>query len=275
MGVERSSQYVLGGTRTEQQRLLSQAEDYQPHTRSLLANIKIQRGWRVVDIGCGPIGILDLLSESVGPEGEVVGLEREPRFVEMARLEVAKRRLKNVRILQADALHNGLEKNSFDLVHERLVMINLSARDVLLSEMVSLARPGGTVVLEDVDNVSWLCEPAHPSWHVLLDTFHAVHKAGGGDGFIGRRLRGYLRTVGLSNVQTNVHVETIGLGQYRRTHLVSLLDSIRDKVIAMGLLTEEALREHMDSLVKHLENPDTTVMDKLLVQAWGQKPSLS
>jgi hypothetical protein len=128
------------------------------------------------------------------------------------------------------------------------------------------------VILEDIDNVSWLCEPAHPSWNILLDVFHAVHKAGGGDGFIGRRLRNYLITAGLINVQTDVHVETIGGGQYRRTHLVSLIDSIRDKVVAMGLLTDKELTDHKSALLKHLENPDTTVIDKLLIQAWGQKP---
>jgi len=272
MAIKQSSPYVLGGTQTEQQRLLMQAEDYKPHARSLLTNIKIQPGSRVIDMGCGPIGILDLLSERVGPDGEVLGLEREARFAEMARIEVAKRGLRNVKIVQADAVHSGLEKNSFDLVHERLVMINLSAPDALLSEMVSLARPGGTVVLEDVDNVSWLCEPAHPSWNVLLDIFHTVHKAGGGDGFIGRRLPNYLRTAGLSNVQTRVQVEAVSVGQYRRTHLVSLLDSIRDKVVAMRLLTGRQLDEHMDALLKHLENPETTVIDKLLIQAWGQKP---
>lgn len=273
MGVDDSSPYVLGGSQTEQQRLLSQAQDYELHARTLLAKIKIQQGWRVVDIGCGPIGILDLLSESVGPHGEVIGLEREARFVEMARLEVAKRGLRNVKIVQADALHSGLERNSFDLVHERLVMINLAARDMLLFEMVALTRPGGTVVLEDVDNVSWLCEPAHPSWNVLLDTFHAVHKAGGGDAFVGRRLCTYLRSAGLINVQSNVHVEMIGLAQYRRTHLVSLVDSIRDKVVAMGLLTDKELTDHRNALLNHLRNPDTTVVDKLLIQAWGQKPS--
>ena len=272
MRPEQSSAYILGGTQTEQQRLVSQAKDYEPHVRSLLNKIEIRRGWRVVDIGCGPIGVLNLLSESVGPGGEVLGLEREPRFVEMARLEIANRGLKNVRIVQANALQTGLKKNSFDLVHERLVMVNVSARDALLAEMVSLARPGGTVVLEDIDNVTWLCEPAHPSWNVLLATFLAVYKAGGGDSFIGRRLPNYLRTVGLKNVQTTVHLEMIGLGQYRRTHLVSLLDSIREKVMAFGLLTDEELNDHRDALLKHLENPGTTVMEPLLVQAWGQKP---
>ena len=48
-----------------------------------------------MDVGCGPIGILNLLSQRVGPHGSVVGVEREPRFVEMARAEIAKRGLMN------------------------------------------------------------------------------------------------------------------------------------------------------------------------------------
>lgn len=81
--------------------------------------IRVQDGWRAVDIGCGPIGILNLLSERVGPKGVVIGLEREQRFVEMARVEIAKRGMGNVTMVQGDGLNTGLGKGSFDLVHER------------------------------------------------------------------------------------------------------------------------------------------------------------
>jgi hypothetical protein len=57
------------------------------------------------------------------------------------------------------------------------------------------------------------------------------------------------------------------------THLVSLIDSVRDKVIALGLLDEKALADHRAALMQHLEKPETVVIDKLFVQAWGQKPS--
>ena len=112
-----SPSYPLGGTSTELDRLLSQAEQYEPTTNWLLDQIGVRPGWRAVDIGCGPIGILNLLSQRVGPRGEVVGLEREPRFVEMARAEIAKRGLGNVTMVHADGLNTGLEKSSFDLVH--------------------------------------------------------------------------------------------------------------------------------------------------------------
>jgi protein-L-isoaspartate O-methyltransferase len=88
--------YPLGGTQNERDRLLRQAKAYEPQANWLLDQIGVQRGWRAIDIGCGPIGILNLLSERVGPEGRVVGLEREGRFVEMGKAEIAKRGLHNV-----------------------------------------------------------------------------------------------------------------------------------------------------------------------------------
>ena len=147
MSSTQSQSYPLGGTSTERDRLLSQAEQYEPTANWLLDQIGVQDGWRAVDIGCGPIGILNLLSERVGPKGVVIGLERERRFVEMARAEIAKRGMGNVTMVQGDGLNTGLEKGSFDLVHERLVLINVSAREAFLTEMLSLLRPGGTVAL--------------------------------------------------------------------------------------------------------------------------------
>ena len=91
-----SRSYPLGGTSTERDCLLDQAEQYEPTANWLLDQIGVQPGWRAVDIGCGPIGILNLLSQRVGPSGAVIGLEREPRFVDMARAEIAKRGLGNV-----------------------------------------------------------------------------------------------------------------------------------------------------------------------------------
>jgi hypothetical protein len=59
---------------------------------------------------------------------------------------------------------------------------------------------------------------------------------------------------------------------YRRKHLLSLLDSLRDKIMMLGLLTHDELIKHKELLTRHLDSPNTIVIDKLLVQAWGRKP---
>jgi SAM-dependent methyltransferase len=270
---EQTDPYVLGGTETEQQRLVAQAAEFEEQSRWLLDQIGIEPGWRAVDIGCGPIGVLDLLSERVGEGGSIVGVEREERFVTMARSEIARRGLRNVAVVHADALNTGLQKPAFDLVHERLVMINVPTRDALLREMLALLRPGGTIVLEDVDDISYTCAPLHPSWTALLDAFHTAFHANGGNAYIGRELPSYLRDAGVKNIRVKIHVRTVNPGEYRRTHLLSLLDVLRDKVIGSGILTEKELDAHREALAAHLESPDTLLIDKLLVQAWGQKQS--
>ena len=116
----------------------------------LIDEIGVGKGCRAADIGCGPIGVLDLLSDRVGPSGAVVGVEREARFVAMARTEIAKRGLDNVSIVEGDTLSTELEKGTFDLVHERLVLINVpvSNQHAIVSSMVALARPGAIVSTE-------------------------------------------------------------------------------------------------------------------------------
>lgn len=266
-----SAEYVLGGSQGELTRLRAQAAEYEASARWLLDALAIQPGARVLDVGCGPIGILGLLSERVGTRGKVVGLEREPRFAQMAKQEVERIGLTNVVIVEADALNSGLERESFDLVHERLVMVNVPERELLLSEMLALTAPGGTLALEDIDNVSWLCHPEHASWTALMDAFHTVHRAGGGDPFIGRRLPALLRSAGALDVHAHVQAVLPETGQYRRTHLISLVQSLRPKLVGMGVMDEEELENHVAALTRHLADPNTLVIEKLLVQTWGSK----
>src|SRR5262249_53552385 len=153
--------YVLGGTQTEQQRLTAQAEGLEEPARWMLDRIGLKPGLRVVDVGCGPIGIMNLLSERVGADGTVIGVEREPRFFDMARAEQRRLGLSNVKLVNADALKTGLDKNSYDFVHERLVLINipLDAQQTVLKEMLSLLKPGGTIAIQEFDFVSFACDP--------------------------------------------------------------------------------------------------------------------
>ena len=269
-----SAPYALGeGTLTEQERLIAQARSLEPHARWMLDRIAIKSGARAVDFGCGPIGIMNLLSERVGSDGLVTGIEREPRFAAMAREELNERHLRNVRVIEGDALNTGLEKSSYDFVHERLVLINLppAFQQELLAEMVSLLKPGGAIALQELDSASYVCYPDHPSWNILLSLWNDWFHANGGDEFVGRSLGHLLRSTGVENIQMKAHVDVTQIGGYRRTQLLALFKSVQDVVIASGVITEADLKRHLLAVSEHLADPATTLIDKLIVQAWGQK----
>jgi SAM-dependent methyltransferase len=235
------------------------------------SHLDLKPGLRAVDIGCGPIGFMNLLSERLGADGIVIGVEREPRFFDMACTEQRRRGLSNVKLVNADALNTGLDKNSYDFVHERLVLINipLAAEQAVLKEMLSC----GTIAIQEFDFVSFACDPDHPSWNVLFNTWcDAFHAAGGGNLFIGRSLARLLRSAGAENVRIHAHADLPQVGEYQRTHILSLIESTPDLMVGSGKLNAAELRDHMAALAKHLADPKTTLIDRLVVQAWGTKP---
>jgi SAM-dependent methyltransferase len=269
-----SNPYILGGQITaEGQRLLEQGRGLEPEAKSLLDRIGMQPGWKAIDVGCGPLGILDLLADRVGPASEAVGLERESRLVEMGQAIRAQRGLRNARFVLGDVYNNGLPRASFDLVHTRLLLINLKDPEGALAELAALVRPGGVVAVQDIDQVPWLCEPPHPAWEALISAFLMVWRANGLDPLIGRRLPALLRAAGLVDVQVEVHARADTPGAYHRKHLLALIGSIRDELVERGLFTESELAALMGALERHLDAPNTLVTRPLLFQAWGRRPT--
>jgi SAM-dependent methyltransferase len=266
------TEYILGGTLTEQERLIAQAAGLTPEANMLLDAVDVRPGWRAIDFGCGPIGILPLLVERVGVAGKVVGLERESRFVKMARSIMAERGLENVEIVEADANASGLASDSFDFAHERLVILQQPNPQAILGEMVRVVRPGGIVATEDIDEVSWLCYPPHPAWNRLFQALLSLCAVWGVDPFIGRRLPSLLRSVGLIDVRAEVRLRLDQPGEYRRMQLLWLIESMRTPMAARGILPEADIAALMADLRRHLEDPETIVVREMLMQAWGRKP---
>lgn len=95
-------QYILGYREEDQRRLQRQAQQFAFESNWLFDQLGDLDGARVVEIGCGPHGCLDLLSLRVGPSGSVVGVERSADAVAMARQMVAERGLENVEVLRAE-----------------------------------------------------------------------------------------------------------------------------------------------------------------------------
>src|SRR5215470_16214275 len=93
-----SQTYLLGHGETEEQRLKKQAEELRQESESLFDRIGLEPGGRALDLGCGPQGVLDLLSERVGPSGHVIGVERNLESVATAKRFVLDRGLANVQV---------------------------------------------------------------------------------------------------------------------------------------------------------------------------------
>ena len=265
--------YPLGSSAGESARLQRQADELAPDSAALLARVGLRSGQSAIDLGCGPRGILDLLTERVSPGGRVVGLDADPAHTAMAAGFVSARALSGAEIVTADARHTGLLSGSFDLVHARTLLVNLPDPAAVVSEMVRLAKPGGAVAVAEPDTELALCYPPHPAFDRICAIFPVAFSRNGADPAIGRRVSELFRQAGLTDVGVESRAQMYPPGNSRRTVRLDLVRAMRTQIVEMGLASGQELDELDAAARPHLEDPHTVVMSGLLFLVWGHKPA--
>jgi SAM-dependent methyltransferase len=264
--------YFLGYRDAEQRRLQLQAEQLAGEAAWLLDRVGPLDGGRVVELGCGPRGYLDALSERVGLSGNVVGVERSVDAVALARMLIARRALDNVELVHGDARDTGLPGGAFDLATARLVLVNVPRPEEIVDEAVRLARPGGTVAFHEADALTDVCDPPLEAWTRLRELLNRYADLNGIDLFVGRRLPRLLRAAGLADVQMRPVIHLHEPGHPRRSLLPDFVDNLRERLLAHGLIARDELDRLQAAVRQHVEDRNTLVVSHLYIQAWGRKP---
>jgi ubiquinone/menaquinone biosynthesis C-methylase UbiE len=266
-------EYVLGASTIERERLLKQCELFRPEAAQMLDRIGVGRDWWTIDVGCGPLGILDLLAERTGAGAEVIGLERDPNMLEFGHELMAERKLDSVRLIQGDARQTGMPSSSFDLAHARLLLVNVPEPEGVVAELARITRPGGFVASEEVDWISWVCDPMHPAWARLIEINADIWRKRGMDVNVGRRLPRLLKKAGLTDIQWRAHAPVFGHADSYQYLLLAFSEINRVEMIEKGYVSETEYNDLTSALRAHLDDPGTFVTWSMFYQAWGRKPA--
>jgi ubiquinone/menaquinone biosynthesis C-methylase UbiE len=103
----------------------------------------------VVDVGCGALGWLRLLSQWVGPSGRVVGTDIDHKLLAVARSFLDAEGISNVDLVIDDLFETNLQAQSFDLVHARYLIAPLGRAREQVAAHRRLVKPGGWLILEE------------------------------------------------------------------------------------------------------------------------------
>lgn len=156
---------------------------------------------RIIDVGCGPGFFVAELLEEVGPEGSVLGVDTADAMLGMA----AKRceGHANASFAKADATSLPAADGSFNAAVTVQVMEYVPDVGAALAEIHRVLRPGGRVVVWDVDwsTLSWYTTDAE-RMERAKDAYdrHLTHPA------LPQRLTALLRAAGFDGVQMEGHV---------------------------------------------------------------------
>ena len=111
--------YLLANQPSELQRLQLQSRVWEPAGRQVLSRLGDGSGRHALDVGCGALGWLRILSEWVGTSGRILGTDIDESLLNAARSFLEAEGISNVELVIDDLFESKLEPQSFDLVHAR------------------------------------------------------------------------------------------------------------------------------------------------------------
>lgn len=155
---------------------------------------------RVADIGCGTGPVSMWLAKEVGPGGRVDAID-----IDASQLAIARSRAKSVtpghiNFTEASAYEPGLPLGVYDLVFSRFLLCHLQRPEDALHRMVDMLKPGGHLVVVDIDLPTMFTIPPSDVYAEAAAYGIQAGKARGVDYQIGLRLPAMFSAAGLENV---------------------------------------------------------------------------
>ena len=249
-----------------------QARLYRTFTEQALREAGLREGMRVLDIGTGTGAVALLASQITGPTGSVLGVDRLPEVLRIARQRAEQ--YSNVSFCEGDPAEMDFGE-LFDAIVGRFILVYYPDPVGTLRKLARKLKPGGLLMFQEPDctGVRSLYElpvfRRNDRW--IVETLEAA----GGDTSIGLRLYEYFVSAGLPAPEMRLDAR-IGGGPEFEGYAVAagftaaLLDSMGEQ--------GQALAEEMD-----LDTLERRIRDEVvqsggvvvfpsLIAAWTRKP---
>jgi SAM-dependent methyltransferase len=267
--------YVIRGGAAGRERLRILSRVMSPSTGSLFDRVAISEGQLCLDIGCGGGDVTMELARRVGPRGKAVGADIDETQLDIARREVDAKDIRNVEFRLLDIRTTNDDIGSiFDIVYARFLLTHLDDPSQAVAAFYRYLRPGGHVILEDIDFNGHFTYPESGAFQRYRELYCKVVRRRGGDPNIGPRLPILLTDGGFEKVEMTV-VQPIGTHGEVKLLIPITLENIADAVLQDGLASQQEIDALIEELYRFAENPRTVAGVPRVIQAWGHRPAAS
>jgi ubiquinone/menaquinone biosynthesis C-methylase UbiE len=249
----------------ERDRLRLVEEAWDPGSIAHFERLGVREGDHVLMVAGGGGSLVEWMAQRVGSTGRVVAIDLDPRFLEPLAEQYA-----NVEVYQRNVVTQELPAGEFDLVHTRLLVAWLPERVSVIEKMTVAVKPGGTLMIEDMDSASW--GPAYPN--EATDRVRAAAMRFldniGYDTRTGRRLPGWFKQAGLEDV--DAHGSVLTFRGSSDTVVPFYLYTFRQStqlMLDMQLVSEDDIAQ----VEERYADPAYDGLAHTMITAWGRKPA--
>jgi ubiquinone/menaquinone biosynthesis C-methylase UbiE len=274
MASDEASDYVLGHSNRELERLRRQARLVNPITRQFLIEAGIGPGMHVLDVGSGAGDVAFLAAELVGASGQVVGVDRSPDALALARYRVKEQSLVNVTFHQSELSAMAFDQH-FDAAIGRYVLCFQPDPAALLRSISSLVRPGGIVLFHEPDRKQMRSYPPIPTYDNMSEWIDETFGRTGMDVRMGIKLYSTFVAAGLAGPTMRLHAVIGGAKALEEVHFeADVAVTLAAAMERTGVATADELGA--DSLVERITQEmsanASVIVGRADIGAWTRLP---
>jgi SAM-dependent methyltransferase len=200
----RPLEYALGHSARELERLSAQARALDPLTRQVFSEAGIAPGMRVLDIGTGTGDVAFLAADMVGVTGEVIGIDKAPAALAVARARAEARSLRTVSFREGDPTEVAFDR-PFDAVVGRLILMYYADPAAALQKLAGHLQPGGMLVIHEADWEGARSFPPSPTYDRCCQLFVETFRLLGTETRMGIKLHSAFLAAGLPAPSMRLH----------------------------------------------------------------------
>jgi ubiquinone/menaquinone biosynthesis C-methylase UbiE len=274
MASDNANDYVLGHSARELERLRRQALLVNPITRQYLIEAGIAPGMRVLDIGSGAGDVAFLAAELVGPSGQVVGVDRSPDALALARSRAKERLLANVTFRESDLSTVSVDQ-LFDAAIGRYVLCFQPDPAALLGAISRLVRPGGIILFHEPDREQMRSYPPTPTYDKTFQRVGETYSRTGMDVRMGIKLYSTFLAAGLSAPTMRLHAVIGGANALDEVHLdADQAISLEAAMEKTGVATAAELGADslVERIVREMSANQSVIVGRAEIGAWTRLP---
>jgi protein-L-isoaspartate O-methyltransferase len=237
------------------------------HTFRLLDRLGIPAGGRCLEVGAGAGSVAAWLCNRVGTGGCVTATDIDTRLLPGMKLP-------QMEIRRHDIVRDGLEKDAFDVVHVRHVLVHVPREELLsvVSKLVASLAEGGLMLAEESSFLSARAEPSADSerdeiYETVLGRIHELYSHRGMVLDLGFQLFHLLRSAGLDCEGAEGRLRIVRGGSLEAAFHKHTFTQLRPAVLESC----SALADKYDVFLSLHDDRRFTYRTRTTVATWGRK----
>jgi len=264
--------YILGTHEEEISRLGLQHDVWRPVVLDCWKRAGITAGKRVLDIGAGPGYAAIDLAEIVGPNGEVVALERSGNFVNTFRELVRARSLANVQIHEIDLMTDDLPAGDYDFAWCRWVVSFVDDPALLIQKLGRVMPKGSLSIFHEYGHYeTWRFFPSLPMQERFREHVIAAWRESGGEPDGAARLPELLANNGFVIRSARPHVFCLRPDDYMWQWPATFIEIYLSRLIQMGRIDQKFSDKVRADLSRAETNHNSFMLTPLVLEIIAEK----